>query len=97
MNPSIPKDARYRTESASRAPDDSASASRLADYIADVFFIALLAAPFLIFEVPATIRDAVLAAAAERPAIVSHANASQAPVTNASTPVAPASDAYGPE
>jgi hypothetical protein len=93
MNPSIPSDARLTTKTAALAPADGAS--RTADYIADVVFIALLAAPFLIFEAPDSIRDAVLAAGAERPAIVSTANAQHAPTTPA--PAAPVPDGYGPE
>lgn len=96
MNPSIPRDTRLNAGSVSRAPDDGAKASRMADYIADVVFIALLAAPFLIFEVPASIRDAVLAAGAERPAIVSPAASAHASA-GALSPAAPVADEYGPE
>jgi hypothetical protein len=93
MNPSIPGDARLTTKTAARTRDDGAS--RTADYIADVVFIALLAAPFLIFEAPASIRDAVLSAGADRPAIVSTANAQHTPTAPA--PAAPVPDGYGPE
>jgi len=73
-----------RTASAPRTrerPDGSSSRSRLADYIVDVFFVALLAAPFLIFEAPASVQDAV---------VPLHATAAQA---SAPAPAA----AYGPE
>ena len=96
MNPSIPRDARLNAGPVSRAPEDGAKASRMADYIADVVFIALLAAPFLIFEAPASIRDAVLTAGAQRPAIVSPATPAHASAS-VPAPAAPVADAYGPE
>jgi hypothetical protein len=95
MNPSIPRDARLNAATVSRAPEHGAKASRMADYIADVVFIALLAAPFLIFEAPASIHDAVTAGA-ERPAIVSPTASAHASPSIAA-PAAPVDDAYGPE
>ena len=41
---------------------------RLADYIVDVFFIVLLAAPFVIFQSPASVQDAVVAHSPAQPA-----------------------------
>jgi len=96
MNPSIPRDARVNPGTVSHASEAGAKASRMADYIADVVFIALLAAPFLIFEAPASIRDAVLTAGAQRPAIVSTATSAHASPSVAA-PAAPVDDAYGPE
>jgi len=40
---------------------------RLADYIADVVFIVILAAPFVMFSCPSSVLDAV---APDRPAVV---------------------------
>ena len=96
MNPSIPRDARLNPAGASQPPDAGAKASRMADYIADVVFIALLAAPFLIFEAPASIRDAVVTAGAERPAIVSAATSAHASAS-VPAPAAPMADEYGPQ
>jgi hypothetical protein len=92
MNPSITTDARVTTRTgAESAPDEGATPSRRANYVADVVFIALLAAPFLVFQAPASIRDAVLSAGAERPAIVT-------PVQQAAaSPAAPVPEGYGPE
>jgi hypothetical protein len=47
--------------------------SRGADYVADIFFIALLAAPFLIFDAPGSMPDAV--APQHEPALTAPANA----------------------
>ena len=66
-------------------------ASRIADYIVDVFFIALLAAPFLIFQSPASVQEAVGSARAADTAVVVTA-AAPAPATPPS-----AASAYGPE
>jgi hypothetical protein len=72
---------------------DAGGASRRANYLLDVALIALMAAPFLIFEAPTSIQDAVVSAAAERPAVMSTARAAvplhAAAVTN--------NDVYGPE
>jgi len=73
------------TATASRARPQAAErpvGSRTADYIVDVFFVALLAAPFLIFETPASVQDAV--------APLHGANAAVAAA-------APAGTTYGPE
>jgi len=96
MNPSIPRDARPNAGTISSAPEAGAKASRMADHIADVVFIVLLAAPFLIFQAPASIRDAVLTAGAERPAIVSTATFAHASAS-IPAPAAAVDDAYGPE
>jgi hypothetical protein len=45
---------------AARAP----GRSRAADYVADVCLVALLAAPFMLFEAPSTLPDAVIASRA---------------------------------
>jgi hypothetical protein len=60
--------------------------SHLADYIIDVFFVALLAAPFLIFYSPESVQDAV----------GGHAAVS-ASAPSAQGPGAPAASEYGPE
>ena len=79
---------------ASAKPADPAGRSHLVDYIVDVFFIALLAAPFVIFQSPATMQDAATGHAAVTQAVVSSAAA--APV--AGTADAGSSEtAYGPE
>jgi len=39
---------------------EPAGTHHLVDYIVDVFFIALLAAPFLIFQSPSSVQDAVV-------------------------------------
>jgi hypothetical protein len=57
---------------------EAASGARAADYVADIFFIALLAAPFMIFESPGSVPEAVVAARANPPAVV--APAAAAPV-----------------
>ena len=89
MNPSIPTDIRPTHASVVPTSDDAPSASRKANYIVDVIFIVLLAAPFLIFEAPASWQDAVLSTRATSPAIVSTANAQ--------APAAAVRDDYGPE
>jgi hypothetical protein len=47
------------------AAAQAAGSHRLADYVVDVFFIVLLAAPFVIFQSPASVEDAVVAAHAQ--------------------------------
>jgi hypothetical protein len=85
------------TSPAARAaakPADPATRSHLADYIVDVFFILLLAAPFVIFQSPATVHEAVSGHATATQAVVSSAAA--APVARPAD--APAGNpAYGPE
>jgi hypothetical protein len=44
------------------------SGARAADYVADIFFIALLAAPFLVFEAPSSVPEAAIAARSAPPA-----------------------------
>ena len=43
-----------------RARPTRARRSRAADYVADVCLVALLAAPFVLFEAPSTLPDAVI-------------------------------------
>ena len=82
-----------RSTSAPRVRDHAsapAGGSRLADYVIDVFFIALLAAPFLIFEAPASVQEAVVAAHATDASVLG-AVAAPAATPRAGDP------AYGPE
>jgi hypothetical protein len=44
-----------------RAAAEAASSHRLADYVVDVFFIVLLAAPFVIFQATPSVQEAVVA------------------------------------
>ena len=66
----------------------------LADYIVDVFFIALLAAPFVIFQSPATMQEAATGHATVTQAVVSSAAAE--PVAGAAN-AGSGDSAYGPE
>ena len=92
MNPTISRHAGLTATSATQthAPDDGARTSRTANYVMDVVFIALLAAPFLIFEAPASVREALVTpAAAVAPAV-------QLSAFSPASSSAPA-DVYGPE
>ena len=74
-----------RTAAAPRARPQASerpAGHRLADYIVDVFFVALLAAPFLIFEAPASVQDAVAPLHGSNAAVAASA---------------PAGTMYGPE
>lgn len=51
-----------RAESRPATTAESVGGHRLADYIVDVFFVVVLAAPFVIFKSPATVEDAVVPA-----------------------------------
>ena len=42
------------------ASREHASGHHLADYVVDVFFVVLLAAPFVIFKSPASVEEAVV-------------------------------------
>ncbi|HTI47432.1 MAG TPA: hypothetical protein VMB76_12805 [Casimicrobiaceae bacterium] len=56
------------TRAGASAPSRRATRDRrLADYIADVVFIVILAAPFVMFSCPSSVLDAV---APDRPAVV---------------------------
>ena len=77
--------------SPSRSRAEPASGARAADYVADIFFIALLAAPFLIFESPSSVPEAVVAQRATPPAIA--APAAAAAVQAAPTLAPPAAPA----
>ena len=73
-------------------PANEAGRHRFADYIVDVFFVALLAAPFLIFESPASVQDAVVAArAADTRGVIGAAVAAPA------VPARANDSTYGPE
>jgi hypothetical protein len=65
---------------------DGVRRTRRANYIADVLFIALLAAPFLIFESPASVQDAVVAAGSDRVTVVAPAAAAPSPATTSRAP-----------
>jgi len=49
--------------------------SRTADYIADIALVALLAAPFMLFEAPSTLPEAVIASRAAPTAVAQPAPA----------------------
>jgi len=49
--------------------------SRTADYIADVVLVALLASPFMLFEAPSTLPEAVIASRAAPTAVAQPAPA----------------------
>jgi len=70
-----------------RSSETEGGRNRLADYVVDVFFVALLAAPFLIFQSPASVQDAVVGV---------HAPDASVAVT-ASAPAQTSTSAYGPE
>ncbi|HSV19978.1 MAG TPA: hypothetical protein VLR71_16310 [Casimicrobiaceae bacterium] len=78
----------------SATPADPAGRSHLADYVVDVFFIALLAAPFVIFQSPATMQEAATGHATVTQAVVSSAAAE--PVAGAAN-AGSGDSAYGPE
>ena len=65
--PAIATPARASRAKAAEAAE-AASGHRLADYVVDVFFIVLLAAPFVIFQSPASVQEAVVAAQAQHAA-----------------------------
>jgi hypothetical protein len=69
---------------------DASRGDRLANYIVDVFFVALLAAPFLIFQSPASVQDAVVS---------SHAAIAKTDATAAApaTPAVAEDPSYGPQ
>ena len=72
--------------------------NRFADYVLDVFFIALLAAPFVIFATPASMQDAVVSSHTPATSIVSTAAAAATAAPRAADAAPPAADgAYGPE
>src|SRR5439155_1332299 len=94
MNATVSRSSITPVDSAAPARErDAAGVSRRANYLLDVALIALMAAPFLIFEAPASIQDAVINAAADRPAVVSTARAAM-PLHAASIT---SNDVYGPE
>jgi len=53
LTPSTPRTAERRSARTGHR-------SRTADYIADIALVALLAAPFMLFEAPSTLPDAVI-------------------------------------
>jgi len=77
----------HATNADARSSESGGGRSRFADYIGDVFFVALLAAPFLIFQSPGSVQDAVVGV---------HAPDASVAVT-AATPAPASGSAYGPE
>ena len=79
------------TASRARPRDaESSRGERLGNYIVDVFFVALLAAPFLIFQSPASVQEAVVSSHA---AIATTDAAAAVPATAASAE----DPSYGPQ
>ena len=58
-----------------RATTTPKQRSQMADYIADICLVALLAAPFMLFDAPSTLPDAVIASRAGPAAVAEPAPA----------------------
>ena len=68
-----------RPQPSAPRPREAASGARAQDYMADAFFVALLALPFLVFHSPTPVPEAALVTRAERAAVVVAAPAAPAP------------------
>ncbi len=61
------------TKATTAAPREAANGARAADLVADIFLIVLLAAPFLVFEVPGPSAESIIATRSAAPSIAAPA------------------------